>query len=89
MNSPRTAEDSLVLSVPREEILRLMERRPQVSLHITKLLGLRLCRLENRLQNVLFHSTRECVAALLLELLEWYGSISGRRCVEIRIRFVA
>ena len=79
------AEESLVLSVPREEILWLMERQPQVSLHITKLLGLRLRRVENRLQNVLFHSTRERVVALLLELLEAHGSISGGRW-ELRIR---
>jgi CRP/FNR family transcriptional regulator, cyclic AMP receptor protein len=79
------AEDSLVLSVPREEVLWLMERQPQVSLHITKLLGLRLRRLENRLQNVLFHSIRERIVSLLLELLETHGSLSGGRW-ELRIR---
>ncbi len=77
------AEDSLVLSVPREEILWLMERRPDVSLHITKILGLRLRRIENRLQNVLFRSTRDRVVALLLELLEAHGSLTGGRW-EIR-----
>src|SRR5215471_18528254 len=54
-----SVEDSLVLAVPRTELLWLMERRPDVALHVTKLLGFRLRRIENRLRNLLFRSTRE------------------------------
>src|SRR5438309_2348075 len=45
-------EDSHALAIPREELLWLMARRPDVALSVTKLLGLRLRRIENRLKNL-------------------------------------
>jgi CRP-like cAMP-binding protein len=66
-------EGAVVVAVPREDMLWLIGRRPDVALSVTKLLGLRRRRVENRLRNILFRSTRERVVALLLELLESYG----------------
>ena len=66
-------EASQVLAVPRDDILWLMSRRPDIALHVTKLFGFRLRRIENRLRNILFRSTRERVAALLLELIDTHG----------------
>jgi CRP-like cAMP-binding protein len=66
-------EPSQVLAIPRDDIVWLMSRRPEVALHITKLFGLRLRRVENRLRNILFRSNRERVVALLLELLDTHG----------------
>jgi CRP-like cAMP-binding protein len=66
-------EDAEVLAIPRDELLGLMEQRPDIALHITKLVGLRRRRIENRLRNILFRSNRERVAALLLELIESHG----------------
>jgi CRP-like cAMP-binding protein len=66
-------EPSQVLAVPRDEIVWLMGRRPDIALHITKLFGLRLRRIENRLRNILFRSNRERIGALLIELLETHG----------------
>jgi len=78
-------EESLVLALPRAELLGLMERRPDVALHVTKLLGFRLRRIENRLRNLLFRSTRERAVALLLELVDSHGQPGAGRC-EIRLR---
>lgn len=64
---------SRVLAIPREDLLELVERRPDLALHITKLVGLRRRRLENRLRNVLFCSSRDRVIAILLELLDSHG----------------
>ncbi len=77
-------EESLVLAVPRDDVLWLMERRPDVALHITKLLGFRRRRIENRLRNILFRSTRERMVALVLELLESHGHRSADGPWEIR-----
>jgi CRP/FNR family cyclic AMP-dependent transcriptional regulator len=66
-------EESRVVAIPREDVLWLMEHRADIALSITKLLGLRRRRIENRLRNVLFRPTRERLASLLLELLEQYG----------------
>jgi CRP-like cAMP-binding protein len=77
-------EDSQVLVIPREELLWLMEQRPDVSLSVTKLVGLRRRRIENRLRNVLFLPSRERMVRLLLELIESHGERRGNAC-EIRL----
>jgi CRP-like cAMP-binding protein len=78
-------EDSHVLAIPRDEVLWLMGRRPDVALSVTKLLGLRLRRVENRLKNVLFRSNRERTVAVLVELLGSHGRAAGDRW-EIGLR---
>jgi CRP-like cAMP-binding protein len=73
------AEDSQVLVLPRDELLWLMSQRPDVALGVTKLIGLRRRRVENRLRNVLFLSSRERLVRLLLELVEAHGERRGNR----------
>lgn len=64
---------STVILIPNSEIRRLMETRPDVSLSVTKLIGLRRKRVERRLKYLLFHSNRDRLVHLLLELAEQYG----------------
>lgn len=79
-------EESYVLAIPREELLWLMGRRPDIALSVTKLIGLRLRRVENRLRNVLFRSIRERTLLMLLELLETYGRpVGGRWEIDLRL----
>jgi CRP/FNR family cyclic AMP-dependent transcriptional regulator len=78
-------EDSHALAIPRDELLWLMGRRPDIALSVTKLIGLRLRRIENRLRNTLFRSTRERTVAVLLELLASHGRAAGGRW-EIGLR---
>jgi CRP/FNR family transcriptional regulator, cyclic AMP receptor protein len=61
----------------REDLLWLMEQRPDVALSLTKLVGLRRRRIENRLRNILFRPTRERLLSLLQELLESHGRPAG------------
>ncbi len=68
-----------VLAIPREDLLWVMAQRPDVSLSITKLVGLRRRRIENRLRNVLFLSSRERMRRILLELVESHGTRKGDR----------
>jgi len=67
--------DATVIAVAREEMLWLMAQHADLSLQITQLVGLRRRRVENRLRNILFRSTRQRVAALLLELIESHGEM--------------
>src|SRR5262245_42149016 len=55
-------EESLTLAIPREDITALMARRPEVALAVTKLIGLRRRRVEARLKDLLFRTTRERTA---------------------------
>ncbi len=68
-----TVEKSTVVMIPGEVIQRLMETHANLSLGITKMIGLRRQRIERRLKNLLFLSNRERLVHLLLELAEQYG----------------
>lgn len=64
---------STVVLIPAEEMMRLLEQHASVALGITRLVGLRRRRIERRLKYLLFHSNRERLVHLLLELVEQYG----------------
>jgi CRP/FNR family cyclic AMP-dependent transcriptional regulator len=78
-------EPSTVILIPADEMRRLMEENPHVSVGITRLIGLRRRRVERRLKYLLFRSTRERLAHLLLELAEQYGFPSDEG-VKLRIK---
>ena len=66
-------EKTLVLLIPREVLEDLIGQNPDLSLGITRLIGLRRQRIERRLKYLLFRSNRERMVHLLLELAETYG----------------
>ncbi|QDS98402.1 Crp/Fnr family transcriptional regulator [Adhaeretor mobilis] len=68
-----TVEKSTIVMIPREIIQELIRQNPEVSLGVTKLFGLRRQRVERRLKYLLFHSNRERLVHLMLELAETYG----------------
>lgn len=68
-------EATQLVLIPREDLQRAMMAYPQLSHGITKLIGLRRRRIERRLKNLLFHSNRERLVHLLLELVEQYGRV--------------
>jgi CRP/FNR family cyclic AMP-dependent transcriptional regulator len=71
------AEASTVILIPADEMRRLVEEQPKVSLGVTKLIGMRRKRIERRLKYLLFHSNRERLIHLLIELAEQYGRPSA------------
>jgi CRP-like cAMP-binding protein len=80
-----TLDPSTVVMIPREEVQRLMEEHPVVSMSLTRMMGLRRRRIERRLKNLLFLSNRDRLTHLLLELAEQYGE-PGAEGVRLRIR---
>jgi CRP-like cAMP-binding protein len=64
---------STVVMISGETMQRVMAARPELSLGVTKLIGLRRRRIEQRLKNLLFLSNRDRLTHLLLELAEQYG----------------
>lgn len=65
---------SSIILIPWQALQTLLEEQPQLSLGLTKLIGLRRRRIERRLKSLLFRSNRERLAHLLLELAERYGT---------------
>ncbi len=66
-------EKSNVVLIPADVVQELMARHADVSLGVTKLMGFRRRRVEQRLKSLLFRSNRERLGHLLLELVEKYG----------------
>ncbi len=66
-------ENCQLVLIPREEVQRCMAVQPDLTMGITKLIGARRRRVERRLRNLLFHSNRERLIYLLIELVEQYG----------------
>ena len=66
-------EASTVVLLPGAAVQELMEQRPEISLGVTRLMGLRRRRIERRLKYLLFRSNRERLAHLLIEFAEQYG----------------
>jgi len=64
---------STVLLIPRDQVQQMMAEQPLLSMGVTKLIGLRRKRIERRLKYLLFHSNRDKLVHLLLELVEQYG----------------
>ena len=77
--------DSQVLVIPRDELLWLMGQKPDLAMRVTKLVGLRRRRIENRLRNIMFRPNRDRILLLLAELLESHGQQVGEHW-EIRLR---
>jgi CRP-like cAMP-binding protein len=67
------AEACHVVLLPGDELRRLMSECPELSLGITKLIGVRRRRIERRLRSLLFRSNGERLGYLLLELVEQFG----------------
>jgi CRP-like cAMP-binding protein len=80
-----TIEPSTVVMIPRDEMQRLIQEHPVVSMALTRLMGLRRQKIERRLKNLLYLSNRDRLTHLLLELAEQYGERT-REGVRLRIR---
>jgi CRP-like cAMP-binding protein len=78
-------QPSIVVMIPTEALHRLMNERADVSLCITKLVGLRRQRIERRLKNLLFLSNRDRLVHLLLELAEQFG-VHTEDGIRLRIK---
>jgi CRP-like cAMP-binding protein len=66
-------EDALICTFTRKDFLELMKLYPDMAFRITKILGLRVRRLSNRVENLLFKSAHARLAQTLLDLAKEHG----------------
>ncbi len=64
---------SLVIWIPASDMKSVMEQSAALAFGMTRLMGLRRQRIERRLKNLMFRSTRDRILHLLCELAEQYG----------------
>jgi len=78
-------EPSMVILIPATQMQQLMAEYPDVSLGVTKIIGLRRRRIERRLKYLLFRSNRQRLIHALLELVEQYG-VRSAEGIELAIK---
>lgn len=76
-------EDSLVCIATREDIQRLLTRRPDVSLRLLESIGSRLKLLEERLEQAMFSPVRTRLARFLLSNASPHGVVQGYTHAQI------
>lgn len=69
------ATSSTIVRIPREYVQRLMNSELEIALGVTKLMGFRRQRVENRLRNLLFANNQQRLTHLLLDLGEQFGIV--------------
>jgi len=69
--------DLLICVLRRDDLLRLVEMKPRLGIQLSKLIGFRRKVIENRLENLIFRTIPERLAALLLELAREFGEPNG------------
>jgi CRP-like cAMP-binding protein len=79
--------DSCLLVFGAPEIEAMMARQPALGLSITKFVGMKLRKIQMRLQHMMFRTPRQRLASLLLELGEDFGEKSGANGeIELKLR---
>lgn len=74
-----------IVMIPAQLVRQLLSLRSDLALAVTKLVGLRRQRIERRLKNLLFQSSRERLIHLLLDLEEQFG-LESDNGVQIRLK---
>ncbi len=78
-------EDCYVCTMRRCDFNEFIKTMPHLSLHIMKLMGTRMKRIENRLENMIFQDVHTRLYGVLKDLSIRYGSPSGD-CVRLTLR---
>ena len=66
----------LICILKRQELVDMIKSNPELGFRLTKIIGFRGRVIENRLENLVFRSVTERLAALLLELKDQFGKDS-------------
>ncbi len=65
--------ETMICMLGRDDFLRMVQSKPHLGIRLSKLIGWRRRVIENRLENVLFRTTPQKLARLLLDLTEQFG----------------
>tara|TARA_B100000315_G_scaffold253546_1_gene292528 strand:+ start:10829 stop:11521 length:693 start_codon:yes stop_codon:yes gene_type:complete len=67
-------DDAHICMIRREDFERLLKNQPQCSFKLTKLIGLRMKQIENRIEDLVFRDAPARLAQLLINLSTSFGS---------------
>jgi CRP-like cAMP-binding protein len=69
--------DADLCLIRREDFLRMLKARPDLSLRLTKLIGFRLRSIESRIEDLVFRDVPARLAHVLLEMAKEFGKQEG------------
>jgi CRP/FNR family cyclic AMP-dependent transcriptional regulator len=79
-------EDSFICTVARDDFEKFLKMRPALTFTITKWIGVRLRKIENRFENLIFQDVRARIHSLLQDLAEKYGKdVPAGRKITIKL----
>lgn len=79
-------EDSFICAIKRKDFEDFIGKMPDLSLTITKWIGLRLKRVESRFMDMLFQDVRSRLITLFKDLAQKYGvEADGGRKIDLRL----
>ncbi|MBI5971443.1 MAG: Crp/Fnr family transcriptional regulator [Deltaproteobacteria bacterium] len=79
-------EDSFICAIKRNDLEGFIAKMPNLSLTITKWMGLRLRRIESRFEDMIFQDARSRLIIIFKELAQRYGAPDGNgRKITIRL----
>ena len=70
-------DSALICALKKEDFERLLRKNPELNLRITKRIGLRLKRFEERATNLVFKDVKKRIAGFLTEYAEDFGKMKG------------
>ncbi|MFQ5329815.1 MAG: Crp/Fnr family transcriptional regulator [Thermodesulfobacteriota bacterium] len=84
--SAEALADSFICAISRKNFEAFLKMRPDLSFTITKWMGSRLRRIENRFENIIFQDVRTRLTSLLSDLAAKYGEdVEGGRKIAIKL----
>ena len=75
--SAEMVEDGLICIIKQEDFEQLIKMVPKLSIQISKIIGFRKCKVENKLIDLLFSTVEQRIAKTLLNLLDDFGAPHG------------
>ncbi len=82
-------EDAVICKINVSDFQELMESNPKFNFQVTKFIGFRLKKIQNRLENLIFKTSDERVVGFIAELAIEYGrpilGDSNQRAVELKL----
>lgn len=79
-------EDSYICAINRKDFEDFFSKIPHLSVTVTKWIGLRLRKIKNRLENMIFQDVRSRLLSILMELARQYGvPVQKGRKITVRL----
>jgi len=71
-------EDSIICELSTEDMRQMLETNPKFNLQITKLIGLKFKKIQNRLESLYFRSAPDRIREFIKELATEHGEKTGK-----------